>query len=132
MPLANRLCSQYKLIIDSWPIDPLRPTISFRETLAQRADSYFGSLVETDAAIPARKTAASHPPPAPAGGVVAAAAVESGRKQSFELDAASIQKEINILGNLLEDRFKNAVSSLSRSGRRKAKGAADTALRSIR
>lgn len=110
MALANRLCSQYKLIIDSWPIDPLRPTISFRETLAQRAGTYFGSLVETDAAIPARKPA-SHPPPAPA--AAAAAAVESGGKQASEFDAAPIQKEINILGNLLEDRFKNAVSSLS-------------------
>lgn len=115
MPLVNRLRSQYKLIIDSWPIDPLRPTISFRETLAQRADAYFGSQAEPDAAIPAQNTSTPSPsPPAPSGVVAAGTAGAEGEgKQVFKFDAALIQKEINILGNLLEDRFKTAVGSPS-------------------
>ncbi|KAF8536134.1 hypothetical protein BDD12DRAFT_852447 [Trichophaea hybrida] len=96
MSISNILHRQYVALIHHWPIDPLRPTISFRETLSARVNQYFGTHVEADATIPSQNTPAITP----------ASSAEG--KPVVKFDANTVQKEIDILGNLLEDRFKKA------------------------
>jgi cytochrome b pre-mRNA-processing protein 6 len=95
MSLQPVLRRQYAAIIARWPVDPLRPNLSFAETLSARMQQYFGTHADADSSLPTQNTGS----PAP----------DTGR-QALKFDAAHIQNEINILGNLLEDRFKSTVS----------------------
>jgi len=69
-------------------------------------NQYFGTHVEADATIPSQNTPAITP----------ASSAEG--KPVVKFDANLMQKEINILGNLLEDRFKNTVSFEEEEGMR--------------
>ncbi|KAA8910893.1 hypothetical protein FN846DRAFT_904663 [Sphaerosporella brunnea] len=94
MSLRNTLYRQYMAIIAHWPVDPLRPNLSFAETLQRRVHRYFGEPAGADSSIPTQNMGS------------AAAAAPDARKQALKFDAARIQNEMNILGNLLENRFK--------------------------
>lgn len=99
MSTSTTLYRQYQTLIRNWPIDNLRPNFSFAETLQRRAAEYFGTHVEADSSLPTQNTDKISASPGLAG---------SG-KPVLKFDESGIQREINVLGALLEDRFKKAV-----------------------
>jgi hypothetical protein len=116
MSVRNTLYRQYMTIVAHWPVDPLRPNISFAETLHRRVQKYFGNHADADSSLPTQNTGAVPP--------------DAG-KQALKFDAKHIQNEINILGNLLEDRFKKTVSAPPPPPRMAGKVRADEAICSI-
>ena len=101
MSLQNVLKRQYTALIRHWPADPLRPNLNFSETLSYRVEQYFGTHADMDASLPTQNTGA------PSG-----AAEDATARQVYRFDAPKIQNEINVLGNLLENRFQKLVGFL--------------------
>ncbi|CCX09296.1 hypothetical protein FPQ18DRAFT_336129 [Pyronema domesticum] len=102
MTIPAALHRQYINLVNHWPIDPLRPTVSFQNMLADRVERYFGTHAQADETIPTQNT------PLRAETIAKEGAHEAVAKPVVKFDQALIEKEINVLGNLLEDRFKKA------------------------
>lgn len=89
---------QYLALISRWPADPLRPNISFADTLSYRVSSYFGQTSPADTSIPTQNQPSINE--------------KAGQTLPMrKFDERKVEREMNAVAALLEDRFKNQVSA---------------------
>ncbi|PWW78117.1 hypothetical protein C7212DRAFT_363058 [Tuber magnatum] len=88
MALRSALQKQYMTLLSHWPVDPLRPNLSFPDSLRRRVEQELGATYPPGS---------GSPPPVNAG-----TKVEAGSKFNEEYE----KRQLNALSSLLEDRYK--------------------------
>ncbi|CUS11405.1 unnamed protein product [Tuber aestivum] len=89
MALRSALQKQYMTLLSHWPADPLRPNLSFPDTLRRRVEQELGT---------------PHPPESSPQTPTNTDAKEVGVGSKF--DEGYEKRQLNALSSLLEDRYK--------------------------
>ncbi|PUU83313.1 hypothetical protein B9Z19DRAFT_1189749 [Tuber borchii] len=90
MALRSALRKQYMTLLSHWPVDPLRPALSFPDFLRRRIEQEFG---------------APHPPNSSPLSAVSTTTTKEVEAQS-KFDEVYEKRQLNALSSLLEDRYK--------------------------